>query len=160
VKDVRTKIGALALAAGLGGLGGFAISSNKASHKVAATTPLAGTKVIRRTIHAKPHRARPGQAHHARAGQHAPTSQPVSTGSSSSGYSSSSGSAPVRTGSSGSSSHSGGSSHAPVHTGSSGASGGGSSKPPVTTGSSGGGGGTTASGEDDGGGEVEHEGGD
>ena len=55
MRDLRTKIAALAVALGLGGLGGYAISSNKAQQHAVAVTP-AGTKVIRRTIHAKPHR--------------------------------------------------------------------------------------------------------
>lgn len=140
MRDLRTKIAALTVALGLGGLGGYAISSNKAQQHAVALTP-AGTKVIRRTIHAKRHRAKASGPPHA-AARRALASAPVSTGSSGSGYSS--GTA-VHTGSSGSSS-----SHTPVHTGSSGS---GGSSHPVTTGSSGGGGG----GEDRGG---EREGGD
>ena len=135
--DLRTKVAAITVALGLGGLGGYAISSSKSSKEVAVAPAAEGTKVIRRTIHAKRHRTKAASPRHAAAGR-ALASESVSTGSSGSGsgYSGSSGS-PVRTGSSGSSQS-------------------GSSHSPVTTGSSGGGG---AGGGDDGG-EVEHEGGD
>ena len=158
MNDLRTKIAAITVALGLGGLGGYAISSSKSSKEVAVAPAAEGTKVIRRTIHAKRHRTKVAGPRHAAAGR-ALASESVSTGSSgsSSGYSGSSGS-PVGTGSSGSSSHSGRSSHRPVHTGSSGSSQSGSSHSPVTTGSSGSGGGATGGGDD--GGEVEHEGGD
>lgn len=141
MRDLRTKIAALALALGLGGLGGFAIGANKTSHRAAAAST-EGTKVVRRTVHAKPHRVKVKAAHprHSPA-EHAVASHPVSTGSSGSGSSESSSGSPVRTGSSGSS-------------------GGGSSHPPVSTGSSGGGGGTVGGGGGDDGGEAEHEGGD
>ena len=137
MNDLRTKIAAITVALGLGGLGGYAISSSKSSKEVAVAPAAEGTKVIRRTIHAKRHRTKAASPRHAAAGR-ALASESVSTGSSGSGsgYSGSSGS-PVRTGSSGSSQS-------------------GSSHSPVTTGSSGGGG---AGGGDDGG-EVEHEGGD
>jgi hypothetical protein len=152
------KIATFALALGLGGLGGYAISSSK--DKPAGSGVVAeGTKVVRRTVHVKKHKPKATDMARARAAQrHTRASEPVSTGSSGSESSGSSGSAPVHTGSSGSSSHSGGgSAHKPVNTGSSGSSGGGSSKPPVSTGSSGagGGGGATGEGEGDGGGEHE-----
>ena len=139
MNDLRTKIAAITVALGLGGLGGYAISSSKSSKEVAVAPAAEGTKVIRRTIHAKRHRTKAASPRHAAAGR-ALASESVSTGSSGSGsgYSGSSGS-PVRTGSSGSSQS-------------------GSSHSPVTTGSSGGGGGATGGGDD--GGEVEHEGGD
>ena len=131
MRDLRTKIAALALALGLGGLGGFAIGANKTSHRAAAAST-EGTKVVRRTVHAKPHRVKVKAAHprHSPA-EHAVASHPVSTGSSGSGSSESSSGSPVRTGSSGSSSHPGSGSHHPVNTGSSGSSGGGKSHPPV-----------------------------
>ena len=139
MNDLRTKVAAITVALGLGGLGGYAISSSKSSKEVAVAPAAEGTKVIRRTIHAKPHRTKAASPRHAAAGR-ALASESVSTGSSGSGsgYSGSSGS-PVRTGSSGSSQS-------------------GSSHSPVTTGSSGAGGGATGGGDD--GGEVEHEGGD
>jgi hypothetical protein len=136
VRDLRTKIAAVTVALGLGGLGGYAMSSNKAHHAAVAVTPT-GTKVIRRTIHVKPHHPKAAPPSHA--ARTAMASTPVSTGSSGSGYSS--GTA-VHTGSSGSSG-----SHTPVHTGSSGS--GGSSH--VTTGSSGGGGGEREGGGGEGG---------
>ena len=139
MNDLRTKVAAITVALGLGGLGGYAISSSKSSKEVAVAPAAEGTKVIRRTIHVKPHRTKAASPRHAAAGR-ALASESVSTGSSGSGsgYSGSSGS-PVRTGSSGSSQS-------------------GSSHSPVTTGSSGGGGGATGGGDDRG--EVEHEGGD
>ena len=145
MNDLRTKVAAITVALGLGGLGGYAISSSKSSKEVAVAPAAEGTKVIRRTIHAKRHRTKAASPRHAAAGR-ALASESVSTGSSGSGsgYSGSSGS-PVRTGRA-----------APPTSGSSGSSQSGSSHSPVTTGSSGGGG---AGGGDDGG-EVEHEGGD
>ena len=140
MRNLRMKIAAFALALGLGGLGGYAISSSKDRQPTSGVVA-EGTKVVRRTVHAK--KPKPNAKHLARArsaAHHAPasTSEPVSTGSSGSGSSS-------------------GSSSAPVHTRSSGSSGGGSSQPPVSTGSSGagGGGGVTGGGEDGGGGEHE-----
>jgi hypothetical protein len=120
VRNMRIKIATFAIAMGLGGLGGYAISSSK--NPQANNAALAeGTKVIRRTIHAKRPKAK--AAPHARAAtRQALASQPVSTGSSGSASSESSSSSPVSTGSSGSSG--GGSSRPPVSTGSSGASGG------------------------------------
>ena len=153
MNDLRTKIAAITVALGLGGLGGYAISSSKSSKEVAVAPAAEGTKVIRRTIHAKRHRTKAAGPRHAAAGR-ALASESVSTGSSGSGsgYSGSSGS-PVRTGSSGSSP--GAQPPPATHSGSSQS---GSSHSPVTTGSSGGGGGATGGGDD--GGEVEHEGGD
>jgi hypothetical protein len=122
VNDFRMKIAAAALVLGLGGLGGYAISSSRAP-QAAAGAPAEGTKVIRRTVHPKARKA---------AGP--PVGAARNTLASSS--------APVSTGSSGSSSSSGSSGAGPVRTGSSGSSGGGGSRrPPVSTGSSGGGGG-------------------
>ena len=153
--NLRIKIATFALALGLGGLGGYAMSSSKNSQS--PTGVLAeGTKVVRRTVHAK--RPKQKTLPQARAAtKHALASEPVSTGSSGSASSGSSSGRPVHTGSSGSSGHSGGSGHKPVNTGSSGSSGGGSSKPPVSTGSSGGGSGGAGGAEGDGG---EKEGGD
>ena len=147
MRDLRMKIAGIALALGLGGLGGYAISSK--NDQPATSGTLAGTKVVRRTVHAKRPKHKAELAHARARAAHSLTSAPVSTGSSGSSSSSSSGS-PVSTGSSGSS---GGSSR-PVHTGSSGASGG--SGGSVSTGSSGGGAG---GGESEGGG-GEREGGD
>ena len=135
MRDLRMKIAAVALALGLGGLGGYAIGSNRAPQGAAAA-PAEGTKVVRRTIHAKPRRDKAAGPPHSTS-RHALASQPVSTGSSGSSSSGSSGT--------------------PVQTGSSGASHGGSSHPPVSTGSSGGG---TTGGGGEGEGESEHEGGD
>ncbi len=140
MRNLRIKIATFALALGLGGLGGYAMSQSKNSQD--SNGVLAeGTKVVRRTIHAKKPKPKPMAIQEARAARNeALASQPVSTGSSGSSSSGSSSSRPVHTGSSGSSSHSGGSNHKPVNTGSSGSSGGGSSQPPVSTGSSGAGG--------------------
>ena len=140
MNDLRTKIAAITVALGLGGLGGYAISSSKSSKEVAVAPAAEGTTVIRRTIHAKRHRTKAASPRHTAAGRTL-ASEAVSTGSSGSGSGYS------------------GSSRSPVRTGSSGSSQSGSSQPPVTTGSSGGGGGATGGGGDDGG-EVEHEGGD
>ncbi len=159
MRNLRIKIATFALALGLGGLGGYAMSQSKNSQD--GNGVLAeGTKVVRRTIHAKKPKPTPKAVQQARAAasRRALASEPVSTGSSGSTSSGSSGSGrPVHTGSSGSSSHSGGSNHKPVNTGSSGSSGGGSSKPPVSTGSSGASGGAGGAAGNDGG---EKEGGD
>ena len=152
MRDLRMKIAAFAIALGLGGLGGYAVSSSKTPQATTATLAQ-GTKVIRRTVHAKRPKAKATRHSHAAAG-HALASTPVSTGSSGAGYSGSSSSRPVSTGTSGSSGPSSGGSHGPVHTGTSGASGGGSGHSPVSTGSSGGGAGG-GGGEGDGGGEHE-----
>ena len=141
MRDLRTNLVAVAVAVGLGGLGGYAMGSNKAHHQ-AVTTTAEGTKVIRRTVHAKPHRSHVASTGRS-AAQHALASAPVSTRSSGSAYSGSS--TAVHTGSSGASG-----SHTPVHTGSSGS---GGSSHPVTTGSSGGGGGEGRDGGGDGGGD-------
>jgi hypothetical protein len=133
VRNMRIKIATFALALGLGGLGGYAISSNKnpqANNGVLAE----GTKVVRRTIHAKRPKPKAAPPHALAATRQALASQPVSTGSSGSASS-------------------GSSSSSPVNTGSSGSSGGGSSRPPVSTGSSGGSGG--GGGGEGGGGEKE-----
>ena len=111
MNDWRTKIALLAIVLGLGGLGGYAMSSNRRAD-TATTTPAAPpTKVIRRTVHVKPKHPRHAQA--AAAPPTALTSTPVSSGTS------------------------GASSSAPISTGSSGSGGG----APVSTGTSGGGGG-------------------
>lgn len=144
MNDVRTKIAAITVALGLGGLGGYAISSNKSSKEVAVAPAAEGTKVIRRTIHAKRHRTR--AASHRQADRHATAGTALASEA-------------VSTGSSGSGSAYSGSSGSPVRTGSSGSSQSGSSHSPVTTGSSGGAGGAGGGGGDDRG-EVEHEGGD
>ena len=126
MNDFRIKLAAVALALGLGGLGGYAMSSNRAAtHQAAAVTPTPTTRVIRRTVHVKPKHTQQAQS---------AAPPPSSPGTS---QASSLTSAPVSTGSSGASSSA--PSHSPVHTGSSGggASGGGHS--PVHTGSSGGG---------------------
>ena len=134
MNDLRMRFAAIAVAIGLGALGGYAMGSNK-GRPAATASPVKGTKVIRRTVHVRRHHSTAAGPPHPSAGA-ALASAPV---------------APVSTGSSGASST--GSSSAPIHTGSSGASGGGSSHPPVSTGSSGG----AASGGDGGG---EHERGD
>lgn len=158
MRDLRMKIAGIAVALGLGGFAGYAISSKNAPP--AATGTLAGTKVVRRTVHAKrpKHKAKLAHARARAAQSHSESlaSQPVSTGSSGATSSSSSGS-PVHTGSSGSSG-SGSASHHPVNTGSSGASGGSGGRGPVSTGSSGGGG--AAGGEAEKGDRGEREGGD
>ena len=140
MRDLRIQIAAFAVALGLGGLGGYAISATKTS-PTATGTLAEGTKVVRRTVHAK-----------------RPKVKVKASGPPKGASTNSLSSAPISTGSSGSSS-SGSGSGRPVQTGSSGSSGGGSSRPPVSTGSSGAGGGAGGGGEDgDGGGE--HEGGD
>jgi len=160
VRNMRIKIATFALALGLGGLGGYAMSSNKNSQDPNGVLT-AGTKVVRRTVHAKKPKPSPKDVAQARAARNQAlasqrASVPVSTGSSGSTSSGSSSGSPVHTGSSGSSSHSGGSGNKPVNTGSSGSSGGGSSTPPVSTGSSGAGGaGGTGGGEGNDGGEKE-----
>jgi hypothetical protein len=149
VRDLRMKIAGLAVALGLGGFAGYAISSDNGPP--AASGTLEGTKVVRRTVHAKRPKHKVGPAHARARSAHSLTSGPVSTGSSGSSSSSSS---PVHTGSSGSGSSN---NRRPVNTGSSGASGGGG---PVSTGSSGGGGTTGGETEASGGGGGEVEGGD
>jgi hypothetical protein len=105
VNDLRMKIAAFALVLGLGGLGGYAMSSNGGTTQQAAGDPTPTTQVIRRTVHAKPaHQARPaGPAGATPAATPASnlTSRPVSTGSSGSAAPAPSHS-PVSTGSSGS----------------------------------------------------------
>ena len=163
--DLRTRIAAFTAALALGALGGYALANSRGSDR--PTTTLAGTHVIRRTIHAKPPpRVRRAVAHghtHVSTGtsgaHSSAASSPVATGSSgaSSGSSGSSGHSPVHSGSSGSGHHvSGGGGHAPVNSGSSGSAGSGGSGGsggPVGTGTSGGGSGGS------GGGDGEHEGG-
>ncbi len=161
MRNLRIKIATFALALGLGGLGGYAMSQSKNSQD--SNGVLAeGTKVVRRTIHAKKPKPKPMDVRQARAARNqALASEPVSTGSSGSTSSGSSSSRPVHTGSSGSSGHSGGNnSHKPVNTGSSGSSGGGSSQPPVSTGSSGASGGAGGAGGAEGNDGGEKEGGD
>ena len=129
MNDWRTKIAALAIVLGLGGLGGYAISANRRVADRVNTQAVPTTQVIRRTVHKKPkHRHSAGST---------PGATPAGSLTS----------APVSSGSSGSSSSS-----PPVSTGTSGSSGGGGA---VHTGSSGSGGG----GESDGGGESEGGGG-
>ena len=101
MRDLRMKIAAFAIALGLGGLGGYAVSSSKTPQATTATLAQ-GTKVIRRTVHAKRPKAKATRHSHAAAG-HALASTPVSTGSSGAGYLGSSSSRPVSTGTSGSS---------------------------------------------------------
>ena len=151
MRDLRMRIAAFAIALGLGGLGGYAVSSSKTPQATTATLAQ-GTKVIRRTVHAKRPKAKATRHSHA-AAWHALASTPVSTGSSGAGYSGSSSSRPVSTGTSGSSGPSSGGSHGPVHTGTSGASGGGSGHSPVSTVSSGSG--SAGGGEGDRGGDHE-----
>ncbi len=116
MRDLRMKIAAFTIALGLGGLGGYAVSSSK-TQQATTETRAQGTKVIRRTVHAT--RPKVKAARHSHAGtRQTPASAPVSTGSSGSGSSGSSSTRPVSTGSSGSSG--GGSGHSPVSTGSSG----------------------------------------
>ena len=64
--NLRIKIAAFALAVGLGGLGGYAMSSNKNPQ---ANSPVLaeGTKVVRRTVHAKRSKAQRAAVHQARA---------------------------------------------------------------------------------------------
>lgn len=111
MSDWRSKIAVLVVVLGLGGLGGYAMSSNRKATQTATTTSAPATKVIRRTIHKKP-------KHRHAAGTPGAVSRSLT-------------SAPVSTGSSGSSSST------PVSTGSSGSGGGGA----VSTGTSGSGGG-------------------
>jgi hypothetical protein len=155
VRNLRMKIAAFALALGLGGLGGYAISSGKSSQGSSGVVA-EGTKVVRRTVHAKRPKLSAKTAPPARTSSTRDlASEPVSTGSSGSGSSGSSSGRPVHTGSSGSSHSGGGGTHKPVNTGSSGSSGGGSSQPPVSTGSSGASGGATAGDGGEDGGESE-----
>lgn len=136
--NLRIKIAAFALAVGLGGLGGYAMSSSKNPQGDSGVLT-EGTKVVRRTVHAKRPKVKAvPQARAAAKARHALASDPVSTGTSGSGSS-------------------GSSSSRPVNTGSSGSSGGGSSQPPVSTGSSGG---ASGGGGDAEGGGGEHETGD
>jgi hypothetical protein len=143
VRDLRMKIAAFAVALGLGGLGGYAISATKTT-PTATGTLAEGTKVVRRTVHAKRPKVKTSGPPNG-ASTSSLSSAPISTGSSGSSSSGSGSGRPVQTGSSGSS----------------GSSGGGSSKPPVSTGSSGGGAGGGAGGGGEGGdGGGEHERGD
>ncbi len=115
MNDWRMKIAVLATVLGLGALGGYAMSSNRRADSVTTTSAVPATKVIRRTVHAKP----PKHPRHSRAAAAPPvalTSSPVSSGTSGS----SSSSAPVSTGTSGS-----GGGGGPVSTGTSGSGGGG-----------------------------------
>jgi hypothetical protein len=131
VKNVRTRVATGATVVALGGLTGLALSAGgkgPAATSV-ADMPQVRTKVIRRTIHVTKH------------------AKPRHPGPSSSGFSSSYSSTPVKTSASGAaSSESAGSE--PVVTSTSG--GGSAPSAPVTTGSSGGG-------AEGGGVEVEHE---
>lgn len=111
MNDLRIKIAAFALVLGLGGLGGYAMSSNRAATQKAASAPTPTTQVIRRTVHVKPkhqHQAEAASPPHS-----SPTSSQASSPTST----------PVSTGSSGASSAA--PSHSPVTTGSSGGGGGG-----------------------------------
>lgn len=128
MNDLRIKIAAFALVLGLGGLGGYAMSSNRAATQKAASAPTPTTQVIRRTVHVKPKHQHQAQA----AGP--PHSSPPSS------QASSPTSMPVSTGSSGASSAA--PSHSPVTTGASGGGGGG-------TGGGGGEGGDRDEGGDD-----------
>jgi hypothetical protein len=94
---MRAKIATFALILGLGGLGGYAMSSNGTATQPSAQSAEPATKVIRRTVHKKPPRRKRNAARSQPVSQSL-SSQPVSTGSSggSSGYS------PVSSGSSGS----------------------------------------------------------
>ncbi len=81
--NLRIKIATFALALGLGGLGGYAMSQSKNSQD--SNGVLAeGTKVVRRTIHAKKPKPKPMAVQKARAAasRQALASEPVSTGSS------------------------------------------------------------------------------
>lgn len=114
MNDWRTKIAVLAVVLGLGGLGGYAMSSNrKVTNAAATTSSTPATKVIRRTIHKKPKHQRSAGGNPGATAARSLTSAPVSSGSSGS-----SSSPPVSTGSSGSG---GGGA---VHTGTSGSGGG------------------------------------
>ncbi len=116
MNDWRSKIAALAIVLGLGGLGGYAISANRRAPDRVDPPAVPTTQVIRRTVHKKPkHRRSAGSPPGATAGSSL-TSTPVSSGSSGS----SSSSPPVSTGTSGS-----GGGGGAVHTGSSGSGGGG-----------------------------------
>lgn len=95
--DWRTKIAALALVLGLGGLGGYAISSNPRAEKTTGTS-VPATEVIRRTVHAKPRRDKRARESAAAASRRL-ASRPVATGTSGSSSSSYS---PVGSGTSGS----------------------------------------------------------
>ena len=53
MNDWRTKIAVLAVVLGLGGLGGYAMSSSRKVHQ-ATTAAVPTTQVIRRTVHEKP----------------------------------------------------------------------------------------------------------
>lgn len=110
MNDLRTKIAAFALVLGLGGLGGYAMSSNRTATEQAVSAPTPTTQVIRRTVHVKPKRQHQAQA----AGP--PHSSPTTS------QASSLTSTPVSTGTSGASSTA--PSHSPVQTGSSGGGGG------------------------------------
>ncbi len=105
MKRTLIMIAAFAVVLGLGGLGGYAMSQNRASTPKASSDAATGTQVIRRTVHLKPkHKANgagsAGAGSPLAASSGSLTSQPISTGSS--GASSSAPStSPVRTGSSG-----------------------------------------------------------
>lgn len=128
MKRIKTRVAAAATVVGLGGLAGVALNAGQqsASQPVAAQ-PLVRTKVIRRTVHVTKH-AKP---------KHPAVAAPPAGASSTS-----SGSAPVMTGSSGASeepvttSTSGTGTEEPVTTATSGA-----GEAPITTASSGAGGG-------------------
>jgi hypothetical protein len=112
MNDWRTKIAALAVVLGLGGLGGYAMSENRRATPQASPSPVPTTQVIRRTVHKKPKHRRSATPSPGASAARSLTSAPVSSGSSGS-----SSSPPVSTGSSGS----GGGA---VHTGTSGSGGG------------------------------------
>ena len=126
MNDWRTKIAVLAVVLGLGGLGGYAMSSNRRATQQVSTPAVPTTQVIRRTVHKKPKHTRSAGSNPGVTAARSLTSAPVSSGSS------------------------GSSSSPPVSTGSSGSGGGGA----VHTGTSGSGGGESeGGGEHDGGGE-------
>ena len=116
MNDWRTKVAVLAVVLGLGGLGGYAMSSSRKVHQATTAAAVPTTQVIRRTVHKKPKHQPSAGSNPGAAAARSLTSAPVSTGSS--GASSSS--PPVSTGTSGS-----GGGGGAVHTGTSGSGGGG-----------------------------------
>ena len=92
MSDHRIKIAAAAVVLGLGGLGGYALSSQPGPEASTAVTEKPKTQVVRRTVHVKP-KAAPAAS--AGGGSYSPSAATSSSGAGS--YSP----APVSTGSSG-----------------------------------------------------------